>query len=391
MKSDCQIVICGDLCPTPDTVHLFESGDAAGLFKGVLPLLHQADFLMGNLEFPLTDLGKGIAKCGPVLKGKTACLKVLKEAGFNLLCMANNHIRDCGDEGVLTTLKHCHESAILTVGAGKDAAVAKKPTLVEVKGWKIGVLAYAEQEFNAATENCAGANLFDPYESFDEIKILRQECDYLIILYHGGVEYYVYPSPVLQKKCRKMVEVGADVVLCQHSHCVGTVENYQGGAILYGQGNTVYGYRPGSPAWNEGLLVTITLSENVQSLDMVKYVPIVADASGIDLMPSDREEEFLGAFYQRSQNIDDKNFIDEAWLTFCKKCQAHHLPHLLGLGRALNHINRVFGDFIIRLFYSKKRLRITMNLIRCEAHREMAQTILEANVEESKMDHSSGR
>jgi Bacterial capsule synthesis protein PGA_cap len=381
VKQDTQIVICGDLCVTPDTAVLFESGNAQGLFKGLMEPFHQADLLIGNLEFPLTDLGQGITKCGPVLKGKTRCINALTAAGFDVLGLANNHIRDCGDEGVLSTLVSCRQAGILTVGTGENITVARKPLVVNVNGWTIGVKAFAEHEFNAAAENRAGANLFDPYESLDEIRALRKECDYLILLYHGGIEHYAYPSPILQKKCRKMVECGADLVLCQHSHCIGTAETHQRGTIVYGQGNSVFGYRPNSPDWNEGLIVKVSLSGISQPQATVEYLPIVADIAGIDLAPSDESGSILETFFERSKRIRDPEFINSSWRSFCKARQSHYLPQLLGLGRVLTFANRKLENGIVHLFYSRKRLRVIMNLIRCEAHHEIVQTVLQKIVE----------
>lgn len=381
MKPECQILICGDLCVLPETAALFESGNANGLFKGLMEQFRQADLLIGNLEFSLTDIGQGITKCGPVLQGKTTCLDVFTAAGFDLLGLANNHIWDCGDEGVLSTLASCRQAGITTVGAGADAAAARKPVLIERGGWKVGVMAFAEHEFNAAAENRAGANLFDPYESLDEIRALRKECDYLIILYHGGIEHYVYPSPLLQKKCRKMVECGADLVLCQHSHCVGTSESYSGGTILYGQGNTVFGYREKDPDWNDGLLVKISLTDKVQKQIAIEYLPIAADRAGVDLMPAHKAESFLSEFVQRSQQVGDKNFVQSSWQEFCERKEAHYLPLLLGLGRIVNFANRKVRNRIVNLLYTKKQLRGTLNLVRCEAHHEVVETILKRAAE----------
>ena len=74
----------------------------------------------------------------------------------------------------------------------------------------------------------------DPAEQKDN------KCDYTIVLYHGGKEYYRYPSPNLQRVCRYMIEKGTDLVICQHSHCIGCEENYLSGKIVYGQGNFIF-------------------------------------------------------------------------------------------------------------------------------------------------------
>ncbi|WP_371315358.1 CapA family protein, partial [uncultured Duncaniella sp.] len=54
-----------------------------------------------------------------------------------------------------------------------------------------------------------------------------------------------------------MVDCGADLISCQHSHCIGTIEQYNGSTIVYGQGNSVFGYRDGDNSWNRGLLLQV--------------------------------------------------------------------------------------------------------------------------------------
>lgn len=380
MKQPISLVICGDLCTATDTEEHFLSGNAQALFGDALKVLQQADLLVGNLEFVLTDIGKPDKEYGIVLKGRTECIRALDAAGFDILGLANNHIRDCGDEGVLSTIARCESEGIETVGGGKNAKEAARTSITEVDGWKIGILAVAEHEFNLATNDRAGANRFDLLESFDDIRNLRKQCDYLIVLYHGGIEHYEYPSPLLQKKCRKMVDSGADLVLCQHSHCVGTTENYGNGTILYGQGNTLFGYRPNSPSWNTGLIVKVRLSEADKAA--IEFVPIIAQPGGINVMPMPKSSVFLDEFNRRSAHIQNQDFVSTSWREFCKTKQALYLPLLLGLGRSINFLNRRLNNLIVRLFFSKKRLSIVKNLIRCEAHHEVVQTLLEEFSEE---------
>ena len=382
MKSDCRILICGDICPTPDTEELFHAGNADALFNGLSNQFKQSDLVIGNLEFPLTDVGKGITKCGPVLKGERRCLSVLENAGFGVLGLANNHIRDCGDEGVLSTLEACESAGIDTVGAGPDPCSAREPLVVDVNGWKVGVFAFAEHEFNLVSENQAGANPLDLYYSFDQIRELRAKCDYLIVLYHGGIEYYEYPSPVLEKKCRKLVESGADLVLCQHSHCIGTEEKYKEGTILYGQGNAVFGYRPDDEGWNNGLMVEVLLRKKAQPEVEIKYLPISACETGVDLLSETESLKVIESFVSRSKKLSDPEFIKRNWRSFCDEKKALYFPLLFGLGRILNKLNRILRNRIVELFLSKERRRITMNIIRCEAHLEVTETILQDSLAE---------
>ena len=381
MEKDTQIIICGDICPTPDTKNLFENSNVKGLFNGVFPVFDKADLLMANLEFPLIDSFTKIKKTGPVLTGKTNFINIFKNAGFNILGLANNHIKDAGEVGVRSTLKTCKEYEIATVGAGKNKAEAKKPLVIEKNGLKIGIMAFAEHEFNLATDYEAGANSLDVYEDFDAIQSLKKEVDYVIVLYHGGIEYYEYPSPILQKKCKKMIASGADLVTCQHSHCIGTSENYLNGTIVYGQGNTVFGYRKNDSSWNTGLLIKILLKKVNNSItSKVEYLPIKALNEGIDVMSNEEGTTCLNEFNSKSLKLNDTEFLINAWNSFCKGKRSLYLPWLFGFNRLFIHLNRISGNKLVNLIYSKKKMRTSLNVMRCEALNEVLHTILEKHI-----------
>ena len=104
MKEGTEILICGDLCPTDDTKKYFENQDNDSLFNDIIPIFKNADFVLVNLEFVLTDSPKPFIKAGPILHGKTSYIKTLKAAGIDALSLANNHIKDCGEDGVLSTI-----------------------------------------------------------------------------------------------------------------------------------------------------------------------------------------------------------------------------------------------------------------------------------------------
>jgi hypothetical protein len=375
MKNKIELIICGDLCPTEDTVVLFEQGDEMSLFNTVIPIFKNADLVFGNLEFVLTDTPKPIKKSGPILHGASKYSAVLKKAGFNLLSLANNHIKDCGPEGVQSTMKACTKAGIATFGAASNLGDAKKPYIEEINGLKIGFIAFAEQEFNTATENEAGANYFDPFEDLDSIAEFKKQVDYLIVIYHGGIEYYEYPSPLLQKKCKRFIDKGADFVSCQHSHCIGTMEEYADKKILYGQGNTLFGYRKGNDSWNQGLLVKIVIDTESRIADVL-LMPIHATVKGIDFMDVAQSTKLLSNLYLRSKNLSNEKFIKESWANFCSKKKEFYFPFLFGFNRYLIHLNRLTKNSIVRLFYSKKRMHTSHNIIRCEAHNEVIQTLL---------------
>ena len=355
-----RIAIFGDTCPIEN--------------KEPLRLSMDADYILGNLECALTDNPKPVKKAGPVLFNPTSVALYLKSVGFDSVNLANNHIRDCGDEGVLSTIDACEKVGIKTFGAGKTVDKAAEPLVIDRNGTRVSVLSFAEKEFNFVCEGKAGAIAFDPYDSFDRITEAKKTSDVVIVLYHGGIEHFVYPSPELQRKCRKMVESGADVVLCQHSHCIGTRERYQGGEILYGQGNSVFGFRKGNDAWNHGLLAKISVSD--QGVE-VKYDALETDENGfVSFATKSKSREIIERLYRESAKIQSLEFVKEQWLKFCRMQKAMYMPMLYGWGTNTNRLNRLLHNKLIDLFYSRQQKNVTHNLIRCDAHREVVETLL---------------
>ena len=368
-----KISILGDVCPTNDYRKFWDDKIA---FNTVSSLIKNSDLSIVNLECPATNYDKPLKKCGPCLKAKPQDVELLKNAGFNLISLANNHIKDFNEQGVLDTIENLKKNNIAFVGAGENQEDAKKAYFIEIKGKKIGVISYCEKEFNVATKTQAGANFFDVYESPEYVAKCKEQCDYLIILYHGGIEYYAYPSEVLQKKCRLLIRMGADVVLCQHSHCIGTYEYYNDGYILYGQGNGVYGYRKNSPSWNEGLLVNIEIGNTVT----ISPVLLTAKEEGIVLADNEFSEKRLTQFDEQSKKLDDKEFLQKEWISFCKKIGALNRPLLYGKSRIFIKLNRITKNRLFKAFMPKKREMATMNLIRCDAWREVITTLLESDL-----------
>lgn len=379
MADTTKILIFGDICPTADTLPLFLTGDTGALLNDIRPMVDEADLVIGNLECALTDAPVPVRKTGPVLNAPEKTAATLRGAGLDVLSLANNHIRDCGGDGVMTTIRACREAGIETFGAGENLDAACRPLVREVRGLRIGLMAFAEQEFNTATDARPGAAYLDMYDDFDRIRRFRAEVDCLIVLYHGGIEHYPYPTPELGRKCRKMIECGADLVACQHSHCIGTIEHYGRGHIVYGQGNSIFGYRRNDREWNSGLLLSFELNQGQTTL---RPIGITATERGIRLMAPAEADTIEQTLAQRAADIQDPALMAAEWQAFADKLSLIHLPLLLGHSRLFTAINRRTGGLLIRLSYGRRKQNITNNLIRCEAHREAIRTMLDKTLYE---------
>lgn len=369
------LLIGADLVPTRSNQELFCAGDANSLLGDELQsILKGAQFRIFNLEVPLTDVESPIEKCGPNLIAPTAAINGYVAMGVNLLTLANNHILDQGIQGLSSTRNVLEERTIPYLGVGETLKEAAKPYIFAFNNKIIGIYACAEHEFSVATEKSAGANPFDPLESPDHVKALKEQCDYVIVLYHGGKEHYRYPSPGLQKNCRKLVEKGADLVVCQHSHCIGCEEKYLQGTIVYGQGNFLFD-DSNKDEWKTGLLIRL------EDDFTISYIPLAKSGCTVRLADRESWDEIMTQFAQRSEYIKDENAVQQEFELFAKSMQQEYLSKFLPDAGLLAKIaiKLTGGKFlkwkVTKTFSSKVRRRI-QNYIECEAHNELMVQIL---------------
>lgn len=359
--------------PTQSNMHLFIKGDANALFGDkLLSLLSSADIRIFNLEAPLTDKESQIEKNGPNLIVPTSAINGIKALNPSLLTLANNHILDQGAAGFKSTQEVLNKNDIPFVGIGNNQLEASKPYLIEKNGVKIGIYACTEHEFTAADENTPGANPFDPLKSLDHISKLKDGCGYVIVLYHGGKEHYRYPSPYLQKTCRKIAEKGADLVICQHSHCIGCFEEYKGASIVYGQGNFLFDDCD-SEYWLTGLLINVEIA----SKPNIEYIPIVKKENTIRLAKGKVFDQILSSFNRRSEEILQQGFIEKEYIKSAEENRDFYLRNFYGFGKWLSIIDRhLLKGRLLKHKYNKKQVLILQNYMECEAHRELILTIL---------------
>jgi len=368
------VVVGGDLCPTGRNAEAFRNGDAVAIFGDLLESFRSADLAIANLECPLITEPSPIEQPGPVLGEDVVCIRGIREAGIGLVGLANNHIMDHGIRGLRTTLQTCAAAGLDTVGAGEDIAAARTVRVKRVRGIRIGVLAMAEREFSIAGRSRGGANPLDPIDFVRNVRESRHAWDYLIVLLHGGNEDYPYPRPSLMEACRFLAEEGAGAVVCQHSHCPGCFETHQDAHIVYGQGNLIFDWGPGrSNAWHEGFLVVLRVGRGTVKMEIIPYRQ--SDSRpGARRMEGRQEHAFRAALKTRSESITDPTFVERQWDRFCLGQRSRYLALLCtnnSLSRALA------GRFpVLQRLYSKRSLRLKLNLIRCESHRDVLTRVL---------------
>ena len=376
-------LIGADIVPTRSNVDRFvqaQSRDLVG--DALLDILNGASCRIFNLEVPLVERETPILKYGPNLQAPTAAVEGFKALGIDCLALANNHILDQGAQGLQSTVSALDSAGISHLGAGNSIAGARRPFVFPFGGRRVGVYACAEHEFSTATEKTPGANPFDPLWSPDHVAALKNEVDYVVVLYHGGKEHYRYPSPDLQRICRRFVDKGADLVVCQHSHCIGCEEKYGAGTIVYGQGNFIFDYSD-SEFWQTGLLISVGRDFAIE------YLPIVKAGNGVRLAEQGAAQEIMDGFYARSNQIKAEGFLEKAYSEFAQGYLADYESAFRGRRTIVERgLNKLSGGKYSRWKSGRRFDRLSLvrivNYVNCEAHRELLLSALRNEISKGR-------
>src|SRR5690625_2466004 len=147
--------------------------------QNLVDLFKKSDLNIVNLEAPVTTSNTKINKTGPNIKSHRESTKnVLKALEVNVVTLANNHVLDYDEQGVIDTLEFCRENEIQTVGAGKNLKEASKIFYFDSAEGKIAIVNFAENEWTSAKDNRAGSNpmnFIDNYTQIQEAKNRSEE------------------------------------------------------------------------------------------------------------------------------------------------------------------------------------------------------------------------
>jgi len=182
----------------------------------------------------------------------------VREMGFDVVSLANNHVWDLGEEGLRNTIKILQDSGIKYFGAGLDGEEASRPAVIEKDGLKVAVLAYCMYGnkylgyVELAGPGKAGVNPLDMDKVVRDIKSAKRKYDKVIVMPHWGREYRYEPLPECVSMARQMISAGADAVLGSHTHQIQPILKYKGKPVCFSMGNFLfpdfYMYPP-RPIW----------------------------------------------------------------------------------------------------------------------------------------------
>lgn len=356
----------GDLCP----IGRYEKKILASepIFDDTLiELFQKADLTVVNLESPLcaNTVPSGYPS-GSGLRADPKVAAALKMYGVDVAGLANNHIRDFGDEGVRQTMGALAAAGVSTSGAGMTLGQAHEPWIQTVQRLRIGMLALAERELNVASATRAGSSWFVPHNNVVEIAALRQQVDFVVVYLHAGHEFTTAPSPRMRQACRALVDAGADAVIVHHPHVIQGVERYRNGLIAYSLGNLVFdsAYVSAYKHTDVGYLVKLDIGKHT-ILD-VKIIPYKLRPTFLVSGLNDEEfTTFLSYWPSLCALISDEERFVRAWqenVRFRWDTEYRQIMH--NLSKRFCDVNH--KDYAIR----------TGNLFSCPTHVEMIESAM---------------
>lgn len=248
------------------------------LFRYVMPFFEDADYATGNFEHPVTfnddyeEMEKNIH-----LQTKASSVEALKKLDFTVVNLANNHLMDYMDKGVMDTVEAFNKNELPFVGGGLDLAEASQIDYQEVNGVTIATLGFTDAyvKDSDALESSPGVLLADPEIFIPLIQEANEKADLVMVHVHWGGEYETNPSPRQEGLAKAIADSGADVILGHHPHVLQPVEVYNDTVIFYSLGNFIFDQ--GWSTTRETAIVQYKLSES--GVGQFEISPLLIEAA----------------------------------------------------------------------------------------------------------------
>jgi poly-gamma-glutamate capsule biosynthesis protein CapA/YwtB (metallophosphatase superfamily) len=267
-------------------------------------IFSEGDLSMVNLENPVTERTQRVDKEFN-FKMNPKYLRVLQEAGIKLVTLANNHIFDYGADGLLETIHFLDSVRIRHVGAGSNLDAAREPAIFDVKGVRLGFLAYFGGGTYAATGTRAGVAPRFQYMIKTDIQKLKQadKVDYVVVNFHWGKEKALYPEEWQAALAHFTVECGADLVVGHHPHVLQGVEEYKDGIIAYSLGNFLFGGK------NRSTYNTVVLKVEIRGAERrTSLLPVRVENWQPSILSGEEGEGVIATVKQRSSRFRETIF-----------------------------------------------------------------------------------
>jgi poly-gamma-glutamate capsule biosynthesis protein CapA/YwtB (metallophosphatase superfamily) len=255
--------------------------------------IEKADYSIVNLETAVTDH----TEKDPVqlynFKSDPEALKGVKNAGFDLVSLANNHALDYKLSGLKDTMKWLDYYELPYIGAGNNEQEAYQAHEVVIHGKKIKILGVSRflpsSDWYAGQDRPGIANAYQEEKVIEAIKNERTDTDYLFVFIHWGVEKNNIPEEWQRRFARDMIDTGADGVIGSHPHVLQGFEYYQDKPIAYSLGNFLFPNYVNGKSAQTGVLTLQIIQDEIS----IKFNPYYIKNDQIIKLSTDEQNNLL--------------------------------------------------------------------------------------------------
>jgi poly-gamma-glutamate capsule biosynthesis protein CapA/YwtB (metallophosphatase superfamily) len=213
-------------------------------FTDVRKFFSDAQIVFGNLEGPLTTRGTPEQDKTYVFRSPPDKVgQALRNAGFSVVSLANNHTLDFGPDGLAQTIEALDAVGIAHIGAGENLQAARRPAIFNVAGTRVALLAYSLTlpEHFYAEANKPGTAFGHEAHVRADVTAARAQADIVLVSFHWGQEGKTTLRDYQTRLGHVAIDAGAAAVIGHHPHILQGIEHYNDGVILYSLGNFTFG------------------------------------------------------------------------------------------------------------------------------------------------------
>lgn len=277
-------------------------------FGEIKNIFMDKDIVFGNLETITSDIGIDERNIKSLIcRGEKESVNILKNAGFTVVNIANNHILQHGAEAFRDTIGALSGKNIDVVGLKGDGGTVCASVIKYINTKKVGLLGYSfvNENYYRGELLYASGGIKEIHQDISELK---KKTDHVIVSCHWGIEFIDRPSLNIQRLARQMVDAGASVILGHHPHVVQGIERYGNSIIFYSLGNFFFDF-----LWNrrtrESMIVNLFISD--QGIEYEILPVYINDFYKVKVMDEILSREYFSYINKLSGNFMEENGFEK--------------------------------------------------------------------------------
>lgn len=315
-------------------------------------------FVITNLEGPITEIDTPLSKNTP-LKSPKNSIHYLIQRNINVFNLANNHILDYGEKGFKETISTIEREKGLYFGAGLSSEVAISPIIIQKNDVSIALFGISKcQPTKIKNTQIFSADDFSTLKK--QIQNIKNTVDYIIVNFHGGEEFSLFPSPPKRRFLKKIASIKeVDIVIAHHSHTFQGYEKFKKKHIFYSLGNFIFdipNHKPYPEATNSAIL-RIHFKKNNFSFSFIPFK--IIDGNLTDFKPE--------IFEKKIQQLSNFKNYKEKWqkeaFTALFRKENPYYNNILNEEKSLQN-SGILSILLSKYFYKKVLLILSDRYLR---------------------------